>query len=235
MTRARERSAANPACTHCGEKPGSDWTQGLCEDCTDLCRKCWKAPYERADKLCVRCDGFRRWKNGVPPKFQAANMDAVRTQQPDSVVKPIDAYLAEPPGSLLLVGPVGVGKSYTVAAVLRAAMKSRPWITFNWTTAADMLQTLRPGREGIDRFQQAGVLVLDDIGRERLDTEWAAETCFMVIDYRWRNGLPVVATTNLEPKALSGVLGEAITDRLMDGATGVRFAGKSLRSMRSVD
>jgi len=50
----------------------------------------------------------------------------------------------------------------------------------------------------LDIYRKAPVLILDDLGSERM-SEWAAETLFSVLDYRYRLRLPTMITSNLNP------------------------------------
>ena len=47
-----------------------------------------------------------------------------------------------------------------------------------------------------------GLLVLDDLGRERI-SEWTGETIYRLINHRYERFLPTIATTNMDAKALA--------------------------------
>lgn len=51
----------------------------------------------------------------------------------------------------------------------------------------------------LDDLNRFDLLIIDDLGAER-DTEFTWENVMNVIDARYRAGLPLIITTNLEPK-----------------------------------
>lgn len=132
---------------------------------------------------------------------------------------------------LALFGRVGCGKSHMAAAVtngfIRFGVKAR------YCYVPLMLQGLRKAyaQEGefyeeLDRIMQAKVLVLDDLGAEKL-TEWAREQLTSIVNYRYMHELPMLITTNKDvgdpDKPIRGkeeepLLPPRIGDRLRDRA-----------------
>ena len=89
-----------------------------------------------------------------------------------------------------------------------------------FTTAPELMINLRYNSERYDEtlraVRTATTLIIDDIGSER-DTEYNGEQLFMIFDYRVREGLRTVVTSNLEIRELSrryGINGERIADRI---------------------
>ena len=65
-----------------------------------------------------------------------------------------------------------------------------------------------------DRYKYAPLLVLDDLGAEKL-SDYGADVLFRIVDYREREVLPMIVTTNLRtPEMLKSALGERIWDRI---------------------
>jgi len=65
-----------------------------------------------------------------------------------------------------------------------------------------------------ERLKRARLLVLDDLGAERL-SEYAAEVLFRIVDHREREGLPMIVTSNMTtPEKMRGHLGDRIFSRL---------------------
>jgi hypothetical protein len=82
--------------------------------------------------------------------------------------------------------------------------------------------------DALSRAKKAPFLVLDDIGAER-STEWAQDTLNKIIDYRHRNQLPTVLTSNLAPEELADWLGERTMWRIVENAEIVHLDGPNLR------
>ena len=81
------------------------------------------------------------------------------------------------------------------------------------------------------------LLVLDDIGKvERSDPRFVQRVLFGIIDGRYGNDLPIVLTSNLDPRRLEKYLGgagsnEASMDRLIEmaGQDFIKMVGESYR------
>lgn len=121
-------------------------------------------------------------------------------------------------GSLLLAGPIGRGKTCEAYGALRSVVLERAAIgprSPSWATAthAALNDAARPGNGGIREFLAADLVLIDDLGAARV-TEWNADVLYQVIDTRWANERPVIATTNLDPDELSAMIGERLVDRI---------------------
>ena len=184
---------------------------------------------------------FRRW---APARFA----DAALSEDHDQVAEWV-AIDNEIRGNLALLGPVGCGKTYAAYAAFHALARRHGWRchtlkgrlllddiananTIGGGTVIDLLERLRPdGDLTIEHLLAPRILFLDDVGAER-HTEWAAQALYQVIDGRWRDGKPIVWTSNLAPSNLKDVVGDRLYDRLRDGATTVTFKGRSRRAPR---
>lgn len=132
-------------------------------------------------------------------------------------------------GNLIIVGPTGVGKTWSVWEVLERAVEAGYTGRIMVVTAAQWLDAItRPvDRELLRQWREADVLVLDDLGTIRVD-EWQQEQLAPVVDERWQHARPTVITTNL-PK-LRKTLGERIASRLAHEATVVALNGPDRRA-----
>ncbi len=104
---------------------------------------------------------------------------------------------------LLLYGPVGTGKSFLSAGIANALIEQgRPCLVTNFIRLTNTLQDSFEGRQDyIDRLRQFQLLVIDDLAAER-DTDYMGEQIYSIIDARYRQGLPLIVTTNLTAEEL---------------------------------
>lgn len=118
---------------------------------------------------------------------------------------------------LLLYGGTGNGKTHLAyAAVLEAASRG---LNGKFEYVPSMFSKIRQAMDAkgqsaddiINTIKQCDFLALDDIG-VRKETEWQQATLEEIINYRYANELPLIATTNKDPKGL----GEAILSRFKD-------------------
>jgi len=144
--------------------------------------------------------------------------------------------------SVLLCGPVGVGKTHAAQALGHAACRAGHTVLFTKTTA--MLRDLAGGRADgsweprLRRYLQSDVLILDDFGMREF-TPTQAEDLYELICERYRAGSMVV-TSNRSPRdwyALfpNPVLAESALDRLVNSAHHVTLRGRTYRPLRRPD
>jgi DNA replication protein DnaC len=86
--------------------------------------------------------------------------------------------------------------------------------------------------EGYDalmaRYQTCDVLVFDDLGAEKL-TDWVEEQFYLLVDYRYRQRLPVFASSKCRKEALAQRLDRRVLDRLRETCTMLEVVGPSQR------
>lgn len=122
--------------------------------------------------------------------------------------------------SLLILGPVGTGKTYQAYGAVRGLAHSGCAFTWLVATAADVYAQLRP-RPKLDsetefaRIAGVTVLVLDDLGAAKA-SEWTEEVNYRLINHRYELELPTVITSNLQGRELSAQLGERVASRLVE-------------------
>lgn len=176
------------------------------------------------------------WSAVCPQRFHAATL----ADAPDSKAgADLQAWAAMvgPRPNLVLVGAVGVGKTHLALAAVRDDYVERG-LEVLFRPVAELLDDLRPGGDptALDRYVHVERLVLDDVGAER-PTDWSAERLGLVINRRWMEERPVIATTNLEPGPngeLVQALGERTYSRLVGSdAVVVRLSGADRRRQRT--
>ena len=144
--------------------------------------------------------------------------------------------------SVLLVGPVGVGKTHIAQAIGHAACRQGRSVLFDKT--ARVLSDLGAGHldatweRRMRRYLAPDLLILDDFGL-RAFTERQGEDLYELISERVRRGSTIV-TSNRPPTewyALfpNPVLAEGALDRLINAAHHVTLEGKSFRPRQRPD
>lgn len=133
--------------------------------------------------------------------------------------------------NLVLVGDVGVAKTWNVWEVLERAVRAGYMGAILFATPAHWQEVVGPpsDRDRLREMRAADVLVLDDLGSTRIN-EWQREILLAVVDERWQHARPTVITSNLDD--FDGALGDRLTSRLGDGATVVTLEGEDLRAGR---
>ena len=176
-----------------------------------------------------------RWRSrlrasGIPTRYRQASLKAC----PPEVRAYAEAFTAKAERGLLLCGGYGTGKTTAACAVAIEAAKRHP---VRFTTMPDLVARAADfERGGLDVYRNCRLLVLDDLGKER-PTAFAAAEVYGIVDYRSREGKPVVVTTNLDAAGLvrhfKAAFGEgmagAIVSRLMGACDVVRMDGEDWR------
>jgi len=109
---------------------------------------------------------------------------------------------------LLCWGMVGSGKTHLIEA-LALRMRERG-IYVRVAVMQDFLRTLK-GKirdkeaspsydEVMENYCRAKILLLDDVGMGMMDSKWESAVLEELVDYRYRNELPTVMTTNKDIK-----------------------------------
>lgn len=127
---------------------------------------------------------------------------------------------------LFMAGSIGTGKTHLAAAISLSLLSNGVPVIFR--TAIDMFLDIKRSFTGeiseievVNEYKNAHLLVIDDLGKERM-TEWAAATLYGIINARYENMLPTIITTNFTNDDLLRSLGDeptraqAILSRLME-------------------
>lgn len=135
-------------------------------------------------------------------------------------------------GGLLMVGPVGPGKSTlagALALILGAPYRCSFWPVPDLVAAVkDEINHRGEGYGVAQKIKRRPVLVLDDIGTES-DTDWQRKVLTDLIAYFYDQELTLIATTNLTSVDLEQALGERTASRLTEMCTLIPMTGRDRR------
>lgn len=177
------------------------------------------------------------WVNGRI----AARLKAVRDRRPAQLRDAgtlnaelaawADRLIAGQVGNLVIIGTVGVGKTWSVWEMLDRVVGGGWPGSWDIASAADWQDTisLPVDRERLRDWREKGFLALDDVDAMRVN-DWALECLTGVIDDRWAHGRPTVLASN--SGKFSESFGPRITSRLRDNATVVKMTGPDRRAGR---
>ncbi|MFI5839433.1 ATP-binding protein [Catenuloplanes sp. NPDC051500] len=146
----------------------------------------------------------------------------------------ISSWYDRGPRALLIAGPARTGKTTAAFAIANAAHTQNEWVMVY--TAADLSAALKPDAEPLafDYATTCPLLVLDDLGRERV-TDWWLEQLQRIVDIRCANERRLIVTTNAAADAgaaydaLVARYGDPIVERLIDDGGVVVLDGPAVR------
>lgn len=126
---------------------------------------------------------------------------------------------------VVLFGPRGTGKDHLAMAVCRAAIQAG--MTVKWLNGADFFADMRDRigsheteRQLVHQYVRPNILYFSDpLPPLGVLTEFQATTLFRILDARYSQMRPIIATVNVSGSAeLDARIGPQNSDRLRDGA-----------------
>lgn len=183
---------------------------------------------------------------GIPERFKEAdfanfkvtfeNGEALRAAM--SLVKHFEDQEKHGRG-LVLVGPVGVGKTHLIVSALKNLIAKGT--SSRYIYAPDLLGMLRGrSRDAEDAsllditFRELcseRVIAIDDVGIDR-DTDWTVAQFTRILDGRYRTKKVTILGTNLGLEDLESAVGARSMSRLLESNDVVQMAGEDRRLNR---
>lgn len=191
---------------------------------------------------------------GIPAPLRAALWNRPGLRVADLLGGAIDV-----PGFGISAG-AGVGKTFALAAIMREAARSRilarvptsgkealgVWLQWaSWPETVNRLRVVAASQEDglavagriVERLSKAPVLVLDDLGAERMrgsyEDDWAASQLDLIVDDRYNDMRPIYFTTNLPLGAFMERYGARLFSRLASESQAIVIpAGPDLRMVK---
>lgn len=137
---------------------------------------------------------------------------------------------------LLLHGTPGNGKTYATCCVANELIEKG--VTCICVSINSLLERIKEtynkyGNQGeIDVLRgltNADLVIIDDLGTEQA-TEWSKTRVYNIIDSRYRNGLPLIISTNITMEKIKEIYSERTYDRILEMCTPVKNDKKSIRA-----
>jgi hypothetical protein len=145
--------------------------------------------------------------------------------------------------SLVLSGPVGVGKTAALSVVFSQQLADKglaglwiEWFQFILEVQKGYNPEVGDSAQKIEAAQRAELLLLDDVGSENLrngkETDDRNRLLWLILEYRHREQLPTLMTTNLDERGLRSQWWNRTIDRMMEMAFLIPMNGENLRNVR---
>lgn len=175
----------------------------------------------------------RAYSRNRPTKYAEVSYDTLTEHQTHD--GKVARWWASGPRALLLAGPARTGKTTAAYAIANDAHAQGVWTVTR--TAADLSAALKPDSGEPLAYQYAAecqLLLLDDLGRERV-TDWWLEQLQRIVDVRCSNNRRIIATTNHGANAteaydeLAARYGYPLVERLIDDGAVLVFDGPATR------
>jgi DNA replication protein DnaC len=162
---------------------------------------------------CV-CQRERKIQRELPARYQLARLSDFPVELQSRAAR----WIAHPGDGLLIEGPVGSGKTYLAAAIVRARIESGMRASFR--RSADLYAALRESyrlnaseSDLMGPYRDAQLLVLDNLGAGSL-TDFERRITLEILDRRLNDRRPTVVTTNWELDAIAEKMDDRIASRL---------------------
>lgn len=168
-------------------------------------------------------------------KWNFANDDLSNEQITKAMQRYVDhfAELRKSGKGLLLYGQTGTGKTYAACEVANALIdKGYSVLVTNFSRILNALQGTFEKQDYIDRLNRFQLLIVDDLGIERSNSEFAKEQIYNVIDSRYRACLPMIITTNLSIEKIKNpdsIENSRIYDRIIERCFPIQVNGRNRR------
>jgi len=147
----------------------------------------------------------------IPPRYQRCTLDSFITYPNEKLIRAVEtarrfveAFPVVDRG-LMLIGPPGIGKTHIAVSVLQQVIRRTGAHGLYYDTRTllrEIRSTYNPvlhqaEMDVIRPVMEAELLVLDDIGAERL-TDWVEETMSSIVNTRYNERRPTIFTSNYE-------------------------------------
>ena len=168
--------------------------------------------------------------NEKPARYQHTSWEDV----PSNIQKFVQEMQKDRRG-LFIHGAVGTGKTHIAYAIKDWLEYKQIWCRFENTT--ELIFDIKGdiGRDHLSRVNKAeslsefkGILILDDIGAERI-SDYVAEVFYFIMNKRYNEMMPTIFTSNLSLGQLAEKIGDRTASRIIEMCDVVEIKGDDRR------
>ena len=138
--------------------------------------------------------------------------------------------------NLLLVGATGLGKTHLSASLARVLIENGHDVVCE--SAQNIFSNFNKERFAqsesdlvCDKYLEAELLIIDDLGAEAV-SQFTVSCLYNLINTRLNNGLPTIASTNLNSHEIRKIYNDRITSRLFGEFVILLFQGNDIRKLK---
>lgn len=176
--------------------------------------------------------------NCVPKKYADVTLEKC-DKQPSSFIEYAKSW-GRNPESVILMGPVGRGKTQFAFAMLREMFRRCHrviWPRYFTSVELDSILLAAVKSDEGDKFcvqdiASQDMLFIDDFGRET-SSERIRRQYFEIINLRYANHLPTIISTNLNMEEIGKHMSEAVASRFQEWQV-IEFGGDDLRIQKKL-
>lgn len=180
---------------------------------------------DRAEKLLKESNLGRRFKGRT---FETFNVNDKNKTAYNTCLNFADNFDKNDGNGIILAGSVGTGKTHLAGAIVHRVIE-KFGIPVKLITAIELFGKLRDfENDTMKEFKESSLLVIDDLGKEKI-TDWNREKLFEIINSRYEDYQPTIITTNLKPKEMQDLFGDAVFSRLCEMCEGIALNGEDFR------
>ena len=227
------------------QSPGQGNSSGRCENCGYGFKHRENDEYRKWCKRCI--DVYYRKQNLKPERAERIITEAVGARYVDATLESIDesivekllSLILEPGRDVFMFGPVGVGKTYAMAALLRHYVYEGfecKRINFD-DFCIQVRSTMGPASkqteyELIEPLKDVDKLFIDDLGlRSKQESDFAYITLFAILNKRQERLLPTLIATNKSIEQLGQSFDSRIASRLQTALI-IEMSGEDKRQAK---
>lgn len=131
-------------------------------------------------------------------------------------------------GLYIFSGVNGSGKTY-LACCIGCELIHQYNAQVGFVTVGDYMALLAEDKNKAQALRDSVVLIVDDIGSQNEKQDWIKDALFRLVDYRYREKLPTIFTSNMTVKEASK--NDRTTSRIFEMAHDVKLPEFSVREM----